>query len=582
MLAAPGSKVRISEAMHLSAIPIYLDDDEVSEDDSVDKSERNTVAVQNQRLLDAKKQMDHLGGREVTPAASDHGGSQNQAEVAKGSAENSSFSESISNFFFENVGVKFSWAGAYTAANIARTVENSLSAVHSTDSEVQLIISLVRAAVGLLLQCYDTGDAVRNEAKLEKKEDDSINLLETSHPKAQEAIQKAKKKKNSKNEISNGGASADTAESLEELVKAYSISSKAESSVEKYSSAARDAKVLTAMVKAKETFFTAGAAINLGRTVIESIRHFAPVLLAGGCAVGFAVATTVLAVIGVVVALAANIIDICQGCAKVIEAHKEAADFSARKKRFEGLTVVGGDLKNLSPSFRFGMSDLLDRKVGNARINTAYAVSRIVRGVVGLAISVLSGVALVVSVGSASVIAGIIGGATLTLYFGSIIAKISRDISQSLAEVEECNEAESLKKKYADVDIFEENQNGSSLTMDDADLDSNEKSAYKNRYFLIWMVAKQFDKDVIDNKDEAKVKRMDNLLHSIGLSEGDVDVLKLLPSQSKNRIKLVEETIRLRLGIVDRKPEEKGINKTVETNVKAEGIFDSSLQTHAV
>jgi hypothetical protein len=285
-------------------------------------------------------------------------------------------------------------------------------------------------------------------------------------------------------------------------------------------------------------------------------------MMAGSAAVGIVVAGVVMGSLSVVFAVAANVMDIYQGFVKAREAHDEYSAFSKRKKYFESKTERGNALNSLDSRFKNVCSSLFTKKIDGAKLNVGYAIVRIVRGLVGLAISALTAVGLVLSVGSAAPIAAGVGGGTAALYFSSLIGRVVRDVMQSRAEVEERNAAEGLKEQYKDLKLFQENLDNAPTLNDDAS-----PNPYENKYFLIWMVARQFEKDVIksSSRDQNKAAAMQTLLESFGLSKDDFDTLALLPESSNEIVTLVETVIRSKMKIADRAPENK--ERMQETHV---------------
>jgi hypothetical protein len=247
------------------------------------------------------------------------------------------------------------------------------------------------------------------------------------------------------------------------------------------------------------------------------------------------------------VGMAANLIDIYQGFVQRKKAHQEIEDFSKRKNDFE----TNNSLASLNPSFRSGFSGFFDKKLASAKIDEGYAVFRIIRGFVGLAISIGNIVGLIISGGSTAPVAGIIGGVTLVVYFGFIAQKIRREVLKVATEIEECNAAEGLKKKYANIGIFDQVAGSELGTEDDC-----VGNPYDNQYFLVWMAAKQFKQDVL-GKELSNSEPICELLRTIGLHNDDINMLKMLPSDAPNAIELIEEMIRSKLKITDRKPQQK-------------------------
>ena len=528
---------------------------------SVEGSERDNATKEMQE--EVKKQFNSLGG-EKSQSASTNISDGKPPPTAKATGASDNATSPVSKFLFENKGVKFTWASAYTAVSIARTVESSLLMTHSADEEVLLIISIVRLAIGLLLQCYDTAEAVRNKEKLEKKRNDSLieleNLEKISLQKQDgghgSSLVPAKERNNiaAPQQDGNTSLNKEPVEEETQKVKNHFALSEAKSNVEEHSPAAKDARVVTGAVTAKESYFTVGAVIGLVQSVIKVLKHFTPTIMAGSAAVGVAVAGVVMGAVSVVFAVAANVIDIYQGFVKAREAYDEYSVFSKRKKNFESEIQSGNTLNSLDSRFKNGCFNLLTKKIDSAKLNGGYAIGRIVRGLVGFAISAVTAVGLVLSVGSATPIAAAVGGGTAVVYFASLIGRVVRDVMQSLAEVEECNAAEKWKEKYMDAEIFRENLDNAPTLNDDAN-----SNPYENKYFLIWMVAKQFEKDIIKNsgRDQDRVRAMRTLLESFGLDKDDFDMLALLPESSNEIVTLVETVIRSKMKITNRAPEKK-------------------------
>lgn len=533
---------------------------------SVEGSERDNATKEMQE--EVKKQFNSLGG-EKSQSASTNISDGKPPPTAKATGASDNATSPVSKFFFENKGVKFTWASAYTAVSIARTVESSLLMTHSADEEVLLIINIARLAIGLLLQCYDTAEALRNKEKLEKKEDDSLIQLEElekngsgkifqekQHVANDSSLVPAKERNNIAAPQQDGNTSLNKRPVDEEVqkVKNHFALSKAKNNVEEHSPAARDARVITGAVTAKESYFTVGAVIGLVQSVIKVLKHFTPAIMAGSAAVGVVVAGVVMGAVSVVFAVAANVIDIYQGFVKAREAYDEYSVFSKRKKNFESEIQSVNTLNSLDSRFKNGCSNLFTKKIDSAKLNGGYAIGRIVRGLIGLAISAVTAVGLVLSVGSATPIAAAVGGGTAVVYFASLIGRVVRDVMQSLAEVKECNAAETWKEKYMDAEIFQENLDNAPTLNDDAN-----SNPYENKYFLIWMVAKQFEKDIIkkSGRDQDRVRAMRTLLESFGLDKDDFDMLALLPASSNEIVTLVETAIRSKMKITDRAPEKK-------------------------
>ena len=531
-------------------------------------SEENAVAS---AANAATQILDDLGDKRI-PASSEHGNdSSTTPETVRSTSDNTQSSDSVSNFFFKNNSVKFAWAGAYMGSNVLRIGESVLDEVSKTDSELAAVVALVnivRMAIVVILQIYDTASAEHSGNELAKKEADSIGLLEILPTGSEDAINLAKK-------IQAGSASAPSSADKEDavashgnednarldpgscdkesVVENYCVSFKAKKNIEKYSASVGEAKKISGLVSAKETFFTAGAVIGLVKGVVALVKITVPTMIVGTTtAPGIVVAGLVLAVAGAVAGMAANLIDIYQGFAKRKEAREEIEDFSNRKKDFEEKITTDNPLGGVSPMFRSGVSSFLDKKIASANIDEGYAVGRIIRGFVGLGISVANTVFLIVSGGSASPIAGIVGGVTLAIYFAFIIAKINWEALKVEAEIEECNAAENLKKKHANIEIFDKTADSKHVTDDD-----HSENPYGNRYFLAWIVAKQFKKDVLKDNASQKVQQMDDLLETIGLTRDEIKVLKLLPAGAPKTMELIEGMIRSKLKITDRKPQQK-------------------------
>nr|WP_217343989.1 hypothetical protein [Noviherbaspirillum sp. L7-7A]MBV0878087.1 hypothetical protein [Noviherbaspirillum sp. L7-7A] len=531
-----------------------------SESDDIKKTGQDEV----------REQCNSLGGEE-SPSASTNISDGTHPPTAESTDAADKAANPLSKFFFENTNVKFTWASAYTAANIARTVESTLLVTHSADEEVLLVINIVRLAIGLLLQCYDTAEAVRNKEKLEKKENDSLDKLkklrekdcaEISPENSVEATDSSLLAVKEKDNIAapmqdkNTPSNEKTVEEKVQKVKNHFALLEAKSNVEDCSPAAKDARIVAGAVAAKETFFTVGAVIGLIQSAIKILKHFAPAIMAGSAAVGVAVAGVVMGALSVVFAVAANVIDIYQGFVKAREAYDEYSVFSNLKKEFESKIQAENNLNSLDSRFKDGCSNLFNKKIDSAKLNGGFAIGRIVRGFVGLAISAITAVGLVLSVGSAAPIAAAVGGGTAFVYFFSLIVRVARDVNQALAEVEECNAAEKWKEQYKDAEIFQKNSDDASTFDDDAG-----SNPYENKYFMIWMVAKQFEKDVIKNTnpDPARKEAMRALFASLGLSNDDIDMLELLPDSSDEVVRLVESAIRSKMKIADRKPEKKEV-----------------------
>lgn len=536
--------------------------------------EDNGVSANNS----ARQAVDELGGKQ-SPAAHEHdGNSSTPTPIVKNTSDNDKSNNFVSNFF-KDISIKYAWAGAYTGSNILRIGEGVLgevlNEVGQSDPELaggiaiaSAVINVARMAMVVILQIYDTASAEHSGNELVKKEGDSkvlikklkksadaaIALVEERNGKSASARHPEEKENSTTSSKKDDSAKSDSKDrETNKFVEDYCVVSKAKNNVAKYSASVGEAKGLSGLVSAKETFFTAGAVVGLVKGVLVLAKLAVSTVIAGtAAAAGVAIASLVLAVTSVVASMAANVIDIYQGFAKRREAREEIKDFSNRKSVFHEKISAAGSLNPLSPMFKSGLSSFFDKKVASANIDEGYAVGRIIRGFVGLAISVANAVCLVISGGSTSVITSIVGGVTLAVYFGFMIAKIKREALKVAAEIEECNAAEDLKNQYADKGIFDETVDTESGTEND-----RFGNPYDNQYFLVWMVAKQFKNDVLKHRDTQKVQRMDDLLKTIGLLEQDIEVLKLLPADSPNAIELIEGMIRSKLKITDRKPQQK-------------------------
>lgn len=534
--------------------------------------------------------LDGLGGNQ-SPAAHEHDDkSATPTPIAKSASDNNKSNDSVSDFF-KNISIKYAWAGAYTGSNILRIGENILDEVGKSDAElaaVVAVINIVRMAVVVILQIYDTASAEHSGNELVKKESDSKDLLEKLKE-GGDAIQLAQRAKvepastlfpAEKEDSVTPCKNDDSAEpdqkpsKIKKPIEDYCIFSKAKNNVEAHSPSVGEAKTISGLVSAKETFFTAGAVLGLVKGVVTLVKITLPAIIAGTTtATGIVVASLVLAVVSAVAGMAANLIDIYQGFAKRKEAREEIKYFSNRKSAFEEKTKEDKLLGEMNSLFKSGFSSFFDKKIASANTDENYAVFRIIRGFVGLCISVANTVCLIVSGGSTSPIAGIVGGVTLAVYFGFIIHKIKMEVLKVAAEIEECNAAEDWKEKYADTEIFDQPADSKSGTEND-----NEENPYCNQYFLAWMVAKQFKKDVIGSKevpqDMDKVRRMDDLLQTIGFIEEEIEVLRLLrlsPAEAPKAMELIEEMIRSKLKITDRKPQQKEPAQVPKTKIEETG-----------
>lgn len=551
-----------------------------------------------------KHRLDDLGSKQIA-APSDHDSiSSTPPEKVKSPDDNNTSGNLVSKFL-KNNSVKYGWAGAYIGANGLRIgegildlavteVANSCSELAANLVVAKVIINVVRMAMVTILQIYDTASAELSGNELVKKEKDSkvsldnlkkpekkeVSLTHTAQTSSASTPYPAKKEDSAASSGKEENAQPDPKSSEKiKLLEDYWTESQAKNNMAAHTPAVGEAKVISGLVSAKETFFTTGAVVGLVKGVLALVKVVTLKAMVGvASAASIAVASVVLGVVSAVVGLAANLIDIYQGFAQRKKARQEIKEFSKRKNDFLKKTENAKSLESPIPSFKAGLSGFFDKKIASANIDEGYAVFRIIRGFVGLAISIVSTVSLIISGGSTAPIAGIIGGVTLVVYFGFIVLKIRREVLKVATEIEECNAAEDLKKAYPDINIFDDPANSKPGTEND-----RSENPFNNQYFLAWAVAKQFKTDVIEVDDRSKLARMNDLLKTIGFLQQDIDQLNLLkgsPNEAPKAMELLEKMVRSKLKITDRKPQQKEPAKSLQKEAsETSALFREGVQT---
>ena len=455
---------------------------------------------------------------------------------------------------FDKTASRQIWGGSQAAINVLRTVSTVLNEVDGIDSDVRFALNLAKVALGLFLSTYDLANGVHVTEKFERNQDFYRKQLEDSIEKASRALDRIKPRNNAASAsasalggtlILSGALNSTTTEAtLLDEINGYVESREALEKLAKYSPSDKGQDLINKLGNAKDVMSLVSSLSNIFR----SLQGWVPVLATGA---GAAVAGTVAAGLTLGIGVVFSSYEIVQGFTAIESATKERSKFSEIKARLE----ISENFANLSEGFKAGLSNFFSRKIENANISLASAVSRVIRGVVGIVVAVVGIAALVASVGNAGFVAAIAGGISSALYFVGIVLRINRDIGQAEANKAEKAAAENLKSNFGNAVIF---RNLTSLdNPNDNDADPVPGSiglddAYQNKYFMAWCLAKQFNKECIDSVADASAGdggQIEVLLTSLGLTDDDINVMKLLPKGEPGNAAVIEKLIGLRIGI---------------------------------